>query len=375
MRILMIVSRYGDDPASAGGDVQGALYARLWTEAGHDVTYLTSGDGEEDRDGVRVVRLGRTELLPLNAYRYYRKHGRRFNIVYSEAFGGARFPFCAPLYVKLPLITPWYQINKPVFVHELGRLLGTAAGAVEHLIARLHDSAIILTPSELRRTDLIDYGFRSDRVFALPPVAIEETEPGLPSVQRDPSIVWLGKVRRYKCPHDAIEAMPRVLDEVPGARLTIAGRRGEKGYTRELHQRTRELGIEQSVQFRFDISEDEKRDLLTRARALVVTSPVEGFGIVILEAAALGTPSVVSDGVPEEVVSDLYNGLRYPFGETAALSNRLIEMLSADSLHSGLAANAISHARDFTRESLASRLEETLAAATDLRRSAEAPAA
>ncbi len=89
----------------------------------------------------------------------------------------------------------------------------------------------------------------------------------------------------------------------------------------------------------------------------------------------MGTPAVVSDGVPEEVVADLYNGLRYPFGETAALSNRLIEMLSADSLHTGLAANAISHARDFTRDSLASRLEETLAAASDLRRGVEAPAA
>jgi glycosyltransferase involved in cell wall biosynthesis len=364
MRILMIVSRYGGDPRSAGGDVQGTVFGQLWAEAGHAVTYATSSyDGapqEERRDGLRIVRLGKPELLPLNAYRYYRKHGDAFDAVYAEAFGGARFPFCAPLYAKQPLVAAWYQVNAPVFVHQMGRVLGGVAGLGERAVAKLHRKALIVTPSEARREDLAAHGFDPARIVAVPPVAIGDTGEPARIAGREPLIVWLGKLRRYKCAHHLLEALPQVLKRAPGARLVIAGRRGDDGYLRELRSRAHELGLAARVDFALDISEEEKNDLLSRSRALAVTSPVEGFGIVIVEAAARGTPAVVSDGVPEEVVTDGLNGLRYPFGDTSALAARLTDLLTSESKHCGLATNAARRAGEFTRSRLSARLEEVL---------------
>ena len=365
MRLLFLASRDDSHPQAAGGDVLNSTYARYFAEAGHHVTYVTSsypgGQPSEWRHGVRFLRVGRAELLPALIFNYYRKHGHGFDVVYEEVLGGSRVPFCAPLYVRQPLLAEWYQINEPVFVHQLGRPLGAVLGRVERWLGRIHRKATILTPSEARRQDLIRFGFKAAQVLAVPPVAIDDQISEAPDVNdRPPTIVWLGKLRRYKCPHHAVEAMPEVLRERPDARLVIAGRRDEGSYLKELRELIRRLGIGKSVEFTFDLSEEAKRQLLGQARTLVVTSPVEGFGIVILEAAVQGTPAVVSEGVPAEVVAHGQNGLRVPFGDRQALAAALSAVLRSNELHATLAANAVEHARRFSRAALQSGLDNAL---------------
>jgi glycosyltransferase involved in cell wall biosynthesis len=197
----------------------------------------------------------------------------------------------------------------------------------------------------------------------VPPLALDEEalqQPAPPVAQREPLIVWLGKIRRYKCVHHAVEAMARVAQKEPAARQVIAGRRDDRGYEGTLQRMIDDLGLAERVRFHFDLSEDAKFQLLRQARALVVPSPVEGFGIVILEANACGTPAVVSDGVPTESVLQSYNGLRVPFGDIAALAEALLQALSDDSLADVLSRNAVIHARSFSKPSIQRRLEEVL---------------
>jgi glycosyltransferase involved in cell wall biosynthesis len=367
MRLLFLVSRYGNDPRAAGGDVQGALYARCLTEAGHHVTYLTSsypgGPERELRDGVDIVRLGRPGALARRMWTYYQRHGGEFDAVYAEAFGGARVPFLAPLYVRQPLLAAWYQINRPLFNQQYGRPAGFVLGGFERWVARLHRRATILTPSEARRADLVDFGFRSEQVVALPPVGLDLAQldpPPAPPRRREPLVVWLGKLRRYKCVDHLIAAMARVKTAHPAARLVIAGRRDEDSYADQLRRQASRLEIADNVEFAFDLDEEAKTSLLRRATVLALPSPVEGFGIVLLEAACQGTPAVVSEGVPEEVVRDGYNGLRVPFGDKERLAEAILRVLALPDLHDELAANAVEHARTFSRERLTTRLQETL---------------
>jgi glycosyltransferase involved in cell wall biosynthesis len=177
---------------------------------------------------------------------------------------------------------------------------------------------------------------------------------------REPLIVWLGKLRRYKCVHHAVEAMTAVTRKCPDARLVIAGRRDEEAYERELRRQIERLGLTGIVDFAFDLSEEAKRELLGRARALVLPSPVEGFGIVILEAGVQGTPAVASEGVPDEVVIDGYNGIRVPFGDTGRLAEAITELLQSPDLHATLSQNALAHARTFSKPALLARLEDVL---------------
>ncbi len=365
MRLLFLVSRWGDDPRAAGGDVQGSLYARCLVEAGHEVTYLTSsypgGPAHELREGVEVIRLGRPETLAWRMWAYYRRHGSEFDAVYAEAFGGARVPFLAPLYVRQPLLAAWYQINQLLFDRQYGRFLGLVLSGLERWVARLHRNAVILTPSQARRNDLVDFGFSPGQVVVVPPVGIEVFSVAPPSLEgREPLIVWLGKLRRYKCVDHLVTAMADVKAACPEARLVIAGRRDEDAYMSGLRELAVRLGLDGAVDFELDLTEHAKTQLLGQASVLALPSPIEGFGIVLLEAACQGTPAVVSEGVPEEVVRDGYNGLRVPFGDRKRLAAALSLVLRSPELHSQLAGNAVAHAQTFTKAKLAAKLEETL---------------
>src|SRR5207302_9378883 len=96
------------------------------------------------------------------------------------------------------------------------------------------------------------------------------------------------------------------------------------------------------------------------SRVLVVTSAVEGFGIVVLEANALGLPVVASSGVPEGAVTDGVNGLRYRFGDIHDLTDRLVELLQNESLYSELSSGALRHASRFTWSRVGAEFEQVV---------------
>src|SRR5258708_31694515 len=103
-----------------------------------------------------------------------------------------------------------------------------------------------------------------------------------------PTVLGIGKLRRYKCADHPIRAMVEVVKRIPDATLTLAIRHDDLKYERELVAVVKELHLGASVSFRFNVTELEKRELLAATRVLVVPSVVEGFGIVGLEANASG---------------------------------------------------------------------------------------
>jgi glycosyltransferase involved in cell wall biosynthesis len=363
LRLLFLVSRHETDPRAAGGDVMGSTYARYLAEAGHEVTYLTSSypgaPRRECRDGVKIVRLGKPELLAWRMHTYYRRRGEHFDLVYEEAIGGARIPFCAPLYVQQPLLTAWYQVNRPLFIQQYGRWLGESLSLLEKWVARLHRKAYIIALSQDRRKDLLDLGFRPEQVFVVPPVGIDGLPPNhQPPACRQPLIVWLGKIRRYKRIDHAIYAMRRVAPICPEASMVIAGRQDDARYENWLRHLVRVLGLNERVHFALNLPEEEKFRLLAEARALILPSPIEGFGIVILEANACGTPAVVSEGVPEDAVIDGYNGLRAPFGDVDALAAGLVQLLRDEPLFRTVSRNATEHVRKFSKARIVNDVDQ-----------------
>src|SRR6185369_18031673 len=75
----------------------------------------------------------------------------------------------------------------------------------------------------------------------------------------------------------------------PGAVFEIAG---EGACEPELHACARALGLEDRLRWHGFRPNDELGDLYGGATALLLTSDQEGFGRVIVEAAATGTPCV-----------------------------------------------------------------------------------
>jgi glycosyltransferase involved in cell wall biosynthesis len=120
-----------------------------------------------------------------------------------------------------------------------------------------------------------------------------------------------------------IEAWAQTLAANPDARLLIAGEGGLRG---DLEQQIRALSLNDSVRLLGRISDEE---LLATYRAadvnVVPTIAFEGFGMVVLEAAACGTPSIVTrvGGLPE-AVAGLGRDLIVPPLDAEALATRLL---------------------------------------------------
>lgn len=367
MRILFLTSRDWMDSSACGGDLCSTDYARCLAAKGHQVTLLVAwypGSAKEEVvEGVRIVRPGGLFLLALSALAYYARHRNEFDVVYEEGMASVRLPFLAPLYVRKPLVTMWYQVNAPIFAEQYPPPFAWLLTGAERLLLALHRRCRMLTLSRERMQEVIATGFRREQVEVVPPPMLDSRPRAVSDRNREPLIVWLGKLRRYKCPHHVIEAMPDVLRRVPNARLVIAGRRDDEGYEAELLGLAERLGVRDRVSVRVDISAGEKWEVLAQARALVVTSPVEGFGIVIVEANRCGTPVVATDGVPAETARDGYNGLRVAFGDRRALAMALVRLLSDRTLFEVMSGNARQHAGHFSAERVAEQLEDMFSAA------------
>jgi glycosyltransferase involved in cell wall biosynthesis len=365
--VLFLATRDWYNPATTGGDNTLWENARYLASAGYEVTFVAASfpgaAPEETIDGIHVIRLGGIHSLWLTTFlRYMRRWRGKFDVVVAEGFGGSRIPRLAPLYVTEPMITEWHQIHRDLFAIQYPKLMNGPLNLLERLTAWVHRNTLVRAGTDEWKQAFPKIGFRPDNVFVVP-VSIRDDWFHDPNGTRttEPSILWLGKLRRYKCPHHAIEAMPEVLRHVKAATLVIAGRSDDLAYERELRRLAERLDVAHHVDFQFDLTEVEKRRLIHRSRVLVMPSAVEGFGIVALEANACGVPVVASSGVPVGAVRDGFNGLRYPFGDTLALASRIVELLEDVDLYSRLSQNGLIHAERFSWSRVGPEFERIVA--------------
>lgn len=142
----------------------------------------------------------------------------------------------------------------------------------------------------------------------------------------DPYFVYAGTHAEKKGVQRLIDAVERAkVDRDRRLELRIAG----DGPLREtLQRRTRELGLTDRIEFPGYVSDEELRDLVSNARAVVVPSLwMENFPTVISEAFSLGRPVIGSDrgGIPE-MLDDGDRGLVYGATDLDALVAALLEL-------------------------------------------------
>lgn len=138
--------------------------------------------------------------------------------------------------------------------------------------------------------------------------------------------------------HDLIAALPRLRRRFPGIRLVVAGTGTRVDWLAERARRHRVSG---SITWTGELATDDLAELLAACDVAVVPSRYEPSGLTVLEAAASGTPMVVSDvGGPAEFVSADRRGLRFRAGDPAALADAITTALRDPAEAAGRAALA-----------------------------------
>lgn len=144
----------------------------------------------------------------------------------------------------------------------------------------------------------IENGLRTPPVPASPPPDAHHAT--------QPHLVVLGRIHPIKRLELAVSALHELRSHLPSARLTIAGPvpPSEAGYLAALHAQIAKLGLTDAIDFPGLLDPAHKTQLLSTATALWLTSHMESFGIVVLEALATGTPVVAVSPTPWQVLDE-----------------------------------------------------------------------
>ena len=141
---------------------------------------------------------------------------------------------------------------------------------------------------------------------------------------------------------DVVRIFAKVRERMP-CRLLLVGEGPERIFTQQL---VKDLGLRDDVIFLGEV--DHIEEILKCADLFLLTSEHESFGLVALEAMNAGVPVVgsITGGLPEVVIHG-ETGFLYPIGETGAMAEAAIDLLSNANLHASFIANARQRAKIF----------------------------
>ena len=251
----------------------------------------------------------------------------------------AMLPILSRRLRALPLIVhfhgPWADENRVGDASQARQLL---RGALERLVYRRASRVIVLS-SAFRRVLVERYGVSPWRVEVQPPgVDLIQFSPGdrgyarrVFGLEGDPFVAVAVRRLVTRMGLDVLlDAWSQARPELGvGARLLIAG----DGVEREaLESQIARLGLSDSVQMVGRVNDRMLVELYRAADVgLVPTRSFEGFGLVVIEAAACGTPSIVTrvGGLPE-VVEALDRSLVVASNDVGALAMRLVAAAKSD---------------------------------------------
>jgi glycosyltransferase involved in cell wall biosynthesis len=293
---------------------------------GHEVTYVTLRQWARGTDasyaGVEVRVAGprmrlytgaRRRMLPpvvfgIGVLWHLLRHGRRYDVVHT-----ASFPYFSLLAAGLlrralgyGLVVDWHEVWSRAYWQEyLGRAGGLLGDAVQALCIRIPQRAFCF--SRLHRDRLRERGLRG-HVMVLEGEYAGDLAPRPPQ-PAEPVVVFAGR-------HIPEKRAPAVPPAIAAARADLPDLRGEvfgDGPDRPaVLSAIHAAGMEGVVDAPGFVDADRVDAALSRALCMVLPSRREGYGLVVVEASARGTPSVVvreEDNAAVELVADGENGV------------------------------------------------------------------
>lgn len=308
---------------------------------GHDVTYLTLRQWKRgvapELAGVRVVTAGprmqlyvdgRRRIVPplvfgLGTFAYLLRHGRRYDVVHTAAF-----PFFSLLAAaatrplqRFTLVTEWYEVwTREYWESYLGRAGGRVGHGVQRLCARVPQRAICF--SRLHAQRLREEGLRGEPIllegmFSMPrePVASDRAQ------QRSHAsgeVVFAGRHIPEKRAPALVPALVAARERLPGLRAAIFGDGPQRP---EVLRRIADADAGGWLRAPGFVPAQEIEAALAGALCMVLPSSREGYGLIVVESAAAGVPSIVVAGPDNAAVELVEEGVNGTVAASASVSD------------------------------------------------------
>jgi glycosyltransferase involved in cell wall biosynthesis len=314
---------------------------------GHEVTYLTRRQWSRGTDpgvpGVKVIAVAPKLPLYANSGRrtiaeplvfglgtllHLLRHGRRYDVVHT-----ASFPYFHLLMAALVrplagyrLVVDWHEVWTGEYWREyLGRLGGTVGHAIQRLCLALPQRAFCF--SRLHANRLREFGLKGEATVLKGEYAgpIELHGPQ----EAKPVVVFAGRHIPEKRAPALVPAFALLRERLPELRLEFFGDGPDRP---EVLRLVRELSLEDEVQAHGFVPAEQLDSALQTALCMVLPSRREGYGLVVVEASAQATPSVVvedPDNAATELVEEGVNGFIAPSASPEDLAEAILRVHEA----------------------------------------------
>lgn len=200
------------------------------------------------------------------------------------------------------------------------------------------------------------------RVFA-PHAHIEVVPPGVRPVEGAARlsmplrIISVGALKERKGYHVALEAFALARQRIPELTYVIVGDQRDRVYVRRIHNIITTLGISESVTLRQHIRDDALNDEYQRAGLFLLPSVnvddhFEGFGLVFLEAAAMGLPVIgtTGNGIADAVGDE--NGILVSQGDIRATADEICNVLGVEECWRRMSNASVAWAREHSIDAM-----------------------
>ncbi|MGD8244001.1 MAG: glycosyltransferase family 4 protein [Anaerolineae bacterium] len=351
MKVLIVLTYYR--PHTSGLTIYAERLAKGLVARGHDVTVMTSHTHvprshpvDETVDGVRVVRvpvlfrISKGVIMPtfgVWATRLVLEHD--VVCLHLPQFDAAGVAARGRLLGKPTTLTYHCDLKLPPGLFN--RVVNQVVHVMNHLAGRLTDRVVAYTEDFAQHSPYLQ-GFRDKIEVVPPPVELPEIGEGAVAAfskmhnldRGGPVIGMAARLAAEKGVEVLLNALPRVLESYPEARVLFAGQyrdvMGEEAYARRLEplfskyeDRWTFVGVLRPIQM---------AAFYSNLDVVVVPSlnSTESFGLVQVEAMLCGTPSIASNlpGV-RQPVGQTGMGEVVPIGDSEALAEAIIRVVSS----------------------------------------------
>jgi glycosyltransferase involved in cell wall biosynthesis len=331
-----------------GGERWYRNVAERMAAEGHEVTYLTlrqwnRGETVDLDPRVRVVTAGprmalytaggRRRILPplvfgLGVLWHLLRRGRRYDVVHACAFPYFSLLSAALLRAAMgyELVVDWFEVWSRSYWHDyLGGLGGRIGALVQRLCARVPQRAFCF--SELHAARLREEGLRGP-VTVLRGLYTGTTEPTTPRAS-EPVVLFAARLIAEKQAPLGVAAIALAARRIEGLRGEFLGDGPERA---ALEAAIAEHGLREVVSAPGFADAETVDEEMRRALCMLLPSRREGYGMVVVEAAARGTPSVVvagEDNAATELIEEGVNGTIAPRADPQALAEAIVRVHAA----------------------------------------------
>ncbi|MCX6791675.1 MAG: glycosyltransferase family 4 protein [Candidatus Gottesmanbacteria bacterium] len=280
-------------PKSGGAEHVTMEHAKGWVKAGHSVTWLTShydyAQHEGVLDGVNFVRRAGSLTIYLYAPLYLLSNAHSFDVIVDETHG---FPFFSPLFTRKPVVIFIHEIAGEIWDYMFSFPKNVIGKLLERWYFRVYKHCLFWTDAPSTAKEIAQRGIPATQCVAIPCPIISSITPRLRPKETVPVYLFVSRVVRMKGVEEVIKTFSFIIREQRTAKLWIIGG-GDAPYIQELREMLDEYGVARAVTFFGVVSEETKYRLMATAHILLHASVKEGWGLVVLEAASVGTPAVV----------------------------------------------------------------------------------